>query len=485
MHSPQKVSLKKVIQKNIYKLRKRIYRSIYIKLIGWTIISLIISCLIGFLLSKVIKPIKAISQTYVSYDIDREDLEKKILVFIRDLYKNKGNEKEYITKNLSNFQCSTYITDVNGNIIYTNDRKSNHSQRIDIKKLDENIKKDNNDDTYDAIYPLTIKNSVFYIIQHKTLDKKVDFTYIKECIYIISITIASFLFVLLMFIGVRKKILYIKHISFSLDKIGKGDLTYEIEVKGEDELAQVANEINNMKKALLSKIDGEREIENQKRELITNISHDLKTPLTIIIGYLDIIRTNKFKSEKDRNDYTEITYNKAISLQRMVLKLFDLVKLGDKENTLVKIKVNINKLIKQVVLDYSPLADDNGNIINTTYPKENINLNVDLDKICRVFNNLMNNAIKYSPRNQAINVILENDEIGAKITFKNKCTNLNEDDTEHLFDRFYRGDKARNSSIEGNGIGLSIVKYIVELHDSKIWVEFRNGEIYFILRLRG
>ncbi len=471
------------VKQSLNKLRKKINESIYIKLIGWTSTCLIISCLIGFLISEVIKPIKIVNQIHVNYDIDRNDSDSDILVFIREVYENKGSEEEYITRRLPNFKGNTYITDASGKVVYRNDGNLSYFQQIDIKKFKENMKKENRDDKYDVIYPLIIKDSVFYIIQSKTLNAKV--TYTKEWIYAISISAAFVLFILLMFIGVRNKIIYIKHISSALDKISKGDLNYEVEIKGEDELAQVAKEINNMEKTLLNKIEGERKIEKQKRELITNISHDLKTPLTIILGYLDIIRTNKFKSEKDRDNYIEITYNKAISLQKMVLRLFDLVKLGDKDIALFKRDANINKLIKQVALDYSPLAKEKDIVIDMMCPKESINLNVDLDKICRVFNNLMNNAIKYSPRNQVISIILENDEIGAKIIFKNKCSNLKEEDVKQLFDRFYRGDKARNSSIEGSGIGLSIVKNIVELHDSKIWAELINDEIYFILRLRG
>lgn len=476
------VSIKEIVKQNFNKLRKRINNSIYIKLIGWTSICLIISCLVGFLASEVIKPIKIVNQIHVDYDIDRYDSDKDILFFIRELYENKGSEKEYIIKNLSKFKGNTYITDVDGKVVYTNEDSSGFAQAIDIEKFKGKIKEAKKEE-YNVIYPLVLNDKVFYIIQSKELNAKV--TYTKEWIYLISTIIAFLLFIILMFVGVRKKIIYIQYISSSVDKISKGDLNYEVAVKGEDELAQVAKEINNMEKALLEKIEDEKKLEKQKRELITNISHDLKTPLTIILGYLDIIKIKQYKSEEERDNYIEITYNKAISLQKMVLKLFELVKLGDKEITLNKREVNINKLLKQVLLEYEPLAEEKGIASNITCSNENINLNVDLDKICRVFNNLMENAIKYSPRNESINIILEKDGIGARVVFKNKCNNLKEEDVKQLFNRFYRGDKARNSITEGSGIGLSIVKNIVELHDSKIWAEIRNEEIFFILRLRG
>ena len=476
------VLLKALKTKSGKALFKKIDRSIYIKLIIWISISLIISCLVAFLLIKILKPIGIINTMHVNYETDRNASEKEILVFIRELYESKENEEQYITKNITDFKGNVYVIDTYGNVIYKNNSNSDFIEKISINKFKEKMK-ENSREKYDAIYPLLINDKVFYIIQSKTL--KAEITYTTELVYIISITIAFVLFVILIFLGVRKKIIYIQYICGALDKLSKGDLKYEVEIKGEDELAQVAKEINIMEKALLEKIEGERNIEKQKSELITNISHDLKTPLTIILGYLDILRIKQYKSDEERDKYIDITYEKATSLNKMVIKLFELVKLSDKENTLNKREVNINKLLKQVALDYAPLAEEKGITIDSICSKENINLNVDLDKICRVFNNLMDNAIKYSPKNGIVNIILEKDEIGARIIFKNKCTNLKEMDVRQLFNRFYRGDKARNSSIEGSGIGLSIVRNIVELHDSNIWAEIKDGDILFILRLRG
>ena len=240
-----------------------------------------------------------------------------------------------------------------------------------------------------------------------------------------------------------------------------------------------------MEKNLLNMIEKERQNDKVQRELITNISHDLKTPLTIILGYLDIIRTKSYNTEEEERKYIETAYEKALLLEKMTLKLFELVKLGNKETVLNKSNVNMNKVLMQIVTDHYPIAG--GKNINIEYKNcpRTITLNVDLEKICRVFNNLMDNAIKYSKENENIIVSLEEDPAGAVIYFKNKCKGIKEEDLDVLFNRFYRGDKARNSSIEGSGIGLSIVKRIIELHNSSIWAELHEDEIWFIIRLRG
>ena len=159
-------------------------------------------------------------------------------------------------------------------------------------------------------------------------------------------------------------------------------------------------------------IEKERQNDKIQRELITNISHDLKTPLTIILGYLDIIKTKAYKSENEEEKYIEIAYEKALLLQKMVLNLFELVKLGDKETVLNRSDVNINKLLMQIITDHSPIADAKNISIEYKNSENIIILNVDLDKICRVFNNLMNNAIKYSERNENIIVTLEGVQLG-------------------------------------------------------------------------
>jgi len=465
------------------KLSNKIKKSINIKLSLWILVSLIISAIFGMTVVQILKSTHFIDVHHVDHDRDRYNTEVDVLNFINDLYSEENSKAEYIKKNITSLKGNIYIVNKDGQVQYksVNDGYT-VAESINIDAFKNEMKKSNNDE-FKVLYPLTIDNNVYYLVMVKNLQGVSIYSH--EITYAVAAIFALILFIFLIYFGLRKKIKYMEYISSSIKEISKGNLNYELAMKGEDELAYVANQINLMEKSLLNMIEKERHNDEMQRELITNISHDLKTPLTIILGYLDIIRTKAYKSEDEKDKYIETTYEKALLLQKMVLKLFELVKLSDKEIVLNKSDVNINKLLMQVITDYSGVADEKNISIEYKNSQSPITLNVDLDKICRVFDNLMNNAIKYSEGNENITVSLEEDEAGAVISFRNKCKGINEEDLDMLFNRFYRGDKARNSSVEGSGIGLSIVKRIIELHNSNIWGELHDDEIWFIIRLRG
>lgn len=461
----------------------KIKTSINIKLSIWICASIIISVICGILVFEVMKPIHSINVEHVDYDKDRYDTEETVLEFIDRLYSEEGNKDIYIKENITGLKGNTYIVDENGNVKYKNVHDGyGMIQNINIDAFKKEINESRNNE-FKVVYPLTINNDIYYLTMIKNLEGKTIYTY--EISYVAAIASALILFIILIYLGIRKKVKYIEYISSAINEISKGNLNYDLKIESEDELGYVANAINLMEKNLLEMIEKERQNDNMQRELITNISHDLKTPLTIILGYLDIIRTRSYKTKDEEDKYIETTYEKALVLQKMILKLFELVKLSDKDTALSKSDVNINKLLKQVIIEYSPIADTKNIKIEYRDSQDIIVLNVDLDKMCRVFDNLINNAIKYSNENEKITVTLEEDLSGALISFRNKCENLKEEDLDKFFNRFYRSDKARNSSIEGSGIGLSIVKKIIELHNSHIWAELHDSEIWFVIRLRG
>lgn len=460
----------------------KIKKSINAKLSLWILGSLIISVVFGMTLVQIFRTTHFLEVKHVDYDKDRNDTVVDVLNFINGLYKEENDKDEYIRKNIASFKerCHIYIVNKDGDVEYHSE--NDDAVHINIDGYMKDMKKAG-DKIINIIYPLSIDNNIHYLVLMKTVEGVPIYTH--EISYAAAATLALILFIFLIYFGVRKKVKYIEYISSSIEEISKGNLDYKLEIKGEDELSFVANQINSMEKSILNMIEKERQSERTQRELITNISHDLKTPLTIILGYLDIIRTKACKGKEEEEKYIETAYEKALLLQKMVLKLFEFVNLNHKEIILNKSDVNINKLLGQVITDHLAVADGKNISIEYKNSQRTITLSVDLDKICRVFNNLISNAIKYSEKNEKITVTLGEDAAGAVISFRNKCRNINEEDLDKLFIRFYRGDKARNSSVEGSGIGLSIVKKIIELHNSHIWVEQHDDEIWFIIRLRG
>ena len=462
----------------------KVKKSINIKLCLWIAVSLIISIAVGILSIFILKPIHFVNVEHVDYDRDRYDTEEQILQFINKLYSQSDNYDKYIKENIKRFHGNIYICDKDGKVKYKNINDGyGMIENINLDEFRNEIQNSINDDIFQVIYPITIENNIFYFIMIKKLDGISIYTY--EITYAISIIISAILFIILIYLGIRKKVKYIEYIAVGINEISKGNLNYKINKIGEDELSKVAEQINHMEKSLLSIIERERNSEKNQRELITNISHDLKTPLTVILGYLDIIRTKAYKNEEEYNEYIDTVYKKAKVLEKMIFDLFELVKLGDGEDILNKSNVNINKVLRQVVMDYLPMAEEKNLSIDYIDSESTIILNVDLNKICRVFNNLMDNAIKYTVDNGNIKVHLKEDEAGALIIFTNTCKNINKQNIDNIFDRFYRGDKARSSKVEGSGVGLSIVKKIIEIHNSNIWAELKGDEILFNIRLRG
>lgn len=464
-------------------IKDKVKKSINLKLSLWIGFSLVLSVAVYMLSFEIIKTKEFINIKHVDYDEDRYNTDKIALDFINGLYTKDIDTDKYINEKLSYLEGQVYIVNEEGNVIYgksTNSYEVIEKINIDIFKEEMNYCKP---EEYKKIYPITINGKLNYFIMIKNLKDRNIYTH--EVSYIISGIISLSLFIFLIYRAIRKKVKYLEYISSSIEDISKGNLNVELKTESEDELAVIANQINIMEKNILNMIEKEKESDKLQRELITNISHDLKTPLTIILGYLDIIRTKAIKSEDERDEYIEKSYEKALVLQNMILKLFELVKLNNNKEVLNKSEVNINKLLKQVITELLPIAKENEVNIYLEEHKENILLNVDLDKICRVFNNLLGNAIKYSEDKEDIKIFIKDDEAGALITFKNKCTTMNKEELNNIFRRFYRSDKARNSAIEGSGVGLSIVKRILELHNSNIWVELDNGYIFFNVRLRG
>ncbi len=225
----------------------------------------------------------------------------------------------------------------------------------------------------------------------------------------------------------------------------------------------------------------EKDIEDNKHELITNISHDLKTPLTSIVGYLELLSRDNI-DEETRDEYIKIAYNKSLRLKSLVNELFEYTKLTGNDMKLEENRINISMLLNQAVGE-SIVNFSKRNIeveLNNSYNE--LFCNIDPLQMLRVFENLIRNAEKYADSDSkfivSVNVIDDN----VQISFINKCAGLVEEDIEKFFERFYRQDKSRNK--EGTGLGLAIVQRIIELHNGSIVAEKENENIKFNITLK-
>lgn len=299
-------------------------------------------------------------------------------------------------------------------------------------------------------------------------------------VMIFTIGIAVFLVIFLSL--VNKKIKYIKYISEQINKIANEQLGSILKVQGDDELAELCKSINSMSLQLKNKFEHEREIENTKTELITNVSHDLRTPLTAIIGYLDILRNEKYKSKEEEKEYLTSTYNLSIKLKKLIDELFEYTKLCSSGIDLELEEVDLGSLLIQMLGEYTPVFEAKGLRIITDIDEE-ISIKIDIEKIVRVFDNILSNAEKYSIKPSEIIVKAENKSDYAQISISNKGQHIGQDKLNKMFEKFYRVDISRSSNIEGSGLGLAISKKIVELHNGQIWAESEGNMVRIHIKL--
>lgn len=271
-----------------------------------------------------------------------------------------------------------------------------------------------------------------------------------------------------------------------LEKIAVGNLGYRVTIDRQDELGNVALNINRMAERLEAQIAKERELEQSKMEMITGLSHDLRTPLTSIIGYIQLLKTESFRDKDEYSRFVQNTYNKAVHLRKLLDDLFEYTRLTSVDDTQLNRKeIDLSQLLEQMLFEFEPLAQENGIRIVKEIAPSPTNVYVDSEKIARAIDNLLMNALKYSHKPGAIELRMEKFSTHIAIEIQNKGTPLNEDQVNKLFDRFYKVDFSRSSEgiQAGSGLGLSIARNIMELHQGSLTLHHTDDVFLFTMLL--
>lgn len=248
-----------------------------------------------------------------------------------------------------------------------------------------------------------------------------------------------------------------------------------------DELEDIQSQMNFLKMTSEKNARLAEENEKRKQDLIVYLAHDLKTPLTSLIGYFSLIDEIKDMPKKQREKYVKIALEKSYKLEDLINELFDIARFNSETIVLEKEEMNLNMMIEQIIDDFYPTLKELGKEINYK-SSDSIMIDGDPDKLYRVFNNLLKNAINYST-DKTIKIESEKKGDKVNIVVSNKAKKIPEEKLNRIFEKFYRADSSRTSKTGGSGLGLAIAKEIIELHYGSIKATSDDNCIKFYIEL--
>jgi signal transduction histidine kinase len=256
--------------------------------------------------------------------------------------------------------------------------------------------------------------------------------------------------------------------------LANGKFEPDLEIKGKSVIAKLAEDINKMKYGVKTSQTAQAKSERLKTELITNVSHDLRTPLTSIITYTELLKNPEI-TEDERNTYIEVIDRKSQRLKVLIDDLFEASKMASGSIELSKQKVDIVQLLQQSLAEYNETIQASQVQFRVSNPEHPLYAFVDGQKMWRVFENLIGNMINYSLENTRAFISIKEENSQVVITFKNISKYELSENTDELFERFKRGDESRHT--EGSGLGLAIAKSIVDLHGGALDLEV-DGDLF-------
>ncbi|MCR8743761.1 HAMP domain-containing sensor histidine kinase [Romboutsia lituseburensis] len=272
-----------------------------------------------------------------------------------------------------------------------------------------------------------------------------------------------------------KKLAYLSDIIEGTENIKNGNLSYKIEVKDNDNFTTLAQNINNIGEGLENSIDKQLRSERMKSELITNVSHDLKTPLTSIINYIDLIKDEKNIQPEYINDYVNVLDSKSKRLKSLIEDLFEASKASSGNIELNIERIEFDQLIRQAIGEVEERLSQSNLDIKLNMPKEKIHINADGKRLYRVLENLLSNIAKYSLSNTRVYIDVTTENQKVKLVMKNISSYELNFDAEDIVERFKRGDESRNT--EGSGLGLAIAKDLVIIQGGNFDIDI-DGDLF-------
>ena len=248
------------------------------------------------------------------------------------------------------------------------------------------------------------------------------------------------------------------------------------------DLAEAQYELNSVRETALHNAAIAREAEQRKNDMIVYLAHDLKTPLTSVIGYLTLLRDEPDISEDSREKYTAVALDRSQRLEELINEFFDITRFSLTTLTLEAQRIDLSLMLNQTISEFSPVFAEHSLDVSAEI-QPGVDLLCDPDKLERVFDNLLRNAVNYSYPDTEINFKMTADDSGVVVTCKNRGRTIPKEKLDRIFEQFFRVDSARQSKTGGAGLGLAIAKERVALHGGTIAAASEDEQVEFTVTL--
>ena len=269
----------------------------------------------------------------------------------------------------------------------------------------------------------------------------------------------------------RSITLPISRMQDAAQRIAKGDFSRKVNIKSKDELGQLAKSLNIMAAELQQRMENLRRMNRIRTDFVANVSHELKTPLTLIKGYIETLQDKAMNDKDKAHRFISIIKEHTNRLENIIEDLLSLSELELSKDCLSKTEFNLKKLVDEVTLSFGYALDSKHHSLSVGLQGHDFRIKADRDKIEQVIVNLIDNAIKYTNQAGKINILLIEHQNDITLIVEDNGIGIPQDDIDRVFERFYRVDKARSRELGGTGLGLGIAKHIILAHKGQISIE--------------
>ncbi|WP_300810154.1 HAMP domain-containing sensor histidine kinase [uncultured Acetatifactor sp.] len=299
---------------------------------------------------------------------------------------------------------------------------------------------------------------------------------------VVAVALTVICFIVSFSVRINRRVRYVEYLSQEIQKIREEGFGRTMELQGDDEITRLCAVINEMSVQLREKEEREKRQQRSKDELITNVSHDLRSPLTSIIGYVELLKETGPEDRQRFAEYIEVVERRLTGLNGLINELFEYTKLNSADQLPDMEKRDVLELLRHILYEYKVLMEAEGLTLSWQLEAESHMAHINTRQMVRVFQNLLDNARRYAHRADPVTVTAQ-DTGRLHICITNRVADPHGIEPDRIFERFYCGDRAR-SAPQSSGLGLAIVKRIVELHGGQVDASLQGQELSIHLFLK-